>query len=143
MRSFQESVAAIATETFSLPHHGFRLTILALLLLFLTGCASTRPAEDSATDRYYPEWLTGAPYAPTFKVLDTESSLGPYARHAKTITLKDLVKMHGHPCDGLATRRLRIFGNAWRRDQQERGLDHEQVETGKRIQANKRKEHAS
>ncbi len=38
-----------------------------------------------------------------FEVLDTESSLGPYAMHAKRVTLKDLVKMHGHPCDGLVT----------------------------------------
>jgi formylmethanofuran dehydrogenase subunit E len=38
-----------------------------------------------------------------FRVLDTESSLGPYASDTKTVTLKDLVKMHGHPCDGLVT----------------------------------------
>jgi len=48
-------------------------------------------------------WLNRAPYAPTFQVLDTESSLGPYARSSKTITLTDLVKMHGHACDGLVT----------------------------------------
>jgi formylmethanofuran dehydrogenase subunit E len=33
--------------------------------------------------------------------MDTESALGPYAQHAKTITLGDLVRMHGHACDGL------------------------------------------
>ena len=52
---------------------------------------------------YYPDWMANARYAPTFQVLDTESSLGPYAEKTKTITLKDLVKMHGHPCDGLVT----------------------------------------
>lgn len=34
-------------------------------------------------------------------VLDTESSLGPYAEHPKALTLGDLVRMHGHACDGL------------------------------------------
>jgi len=31
------------------------------------------------------------------------SSLGSYAYFEKTITLKDLAKMHGYPCDGLVT----------------------------------------
>lgn len=52
---------------------------------------------------YYFDWMAEASYAPTFDVLDTESSLGPYAQSTKHITLKDLVKMHGHPCDGLVT----------------------------------------
>lgn len=42
-------------------------------------------------------------YAPIFQVKDTESSLSAYAPKTKTINLKDLVKMHGHPCDGLVT----------------------------------------
>ncbi|NQV31466.1 MAG: hypothetical protein HQ515_02175, partial [Phycisphaeraceae bacterium] len=33
----------------------------------------------------------------------TQSSLGPYEARPKSIDLKDLVKMHGHPCDGLIT----------------------------------------
>lgn len=48
-------------------------------------------------------WLDKAPHAPRFQVLDTESSLGPYDRVPKVITLSDLVKMHGHACDGLVT----------------------------------------
>ena len=47
--------------------------------------------------------MAQAQYAPVFHVRDTESSLGPYASQTKPITLKDLVKMHGHPCDGLVT----------------------------------------
>lgn len=38
---------------------------------------------------------------PVFRVLDTESSHGRYSRSAKEITFEDLVKFHGHPCDGL------------------------------------------
>ena len=78
-------------------------------LLLFSGCASINNAQtvDNNTSNqicwYYPDWITKASYAPAFEVLDTESSLGPYAAKTKTITLKDLIKMHGHPCDGLIT----------------------------------------
>jgi formylmethanofuran dehydrogenase subunit E len=35
------------------------------------------------------------------RVLDTESSLGPMAKASQEVTLGDLVRFHGHPCDGL------------------------------------------
>ncbi|MGC8722437.1 MAG: formylmethanofuran dehydrogenase subunit E family protein [Acidobacteriota bacterium] len=35
------------------------------------------------------------------RVLDTESSLGPMSQRPQTVTLADLVRFHGHPCDGL------------------------------------------
>ena len=38
---------------------------------------------------------------PVFKVLDTESSHGRYSQYTKEITFDDLVKFHGHACDGL------------------------------------------
>jgi formylmethanofuran dehydrogenase subunit E len=38
---------------------------------------------------------------PVFKVLDTESSHGRYSQSTKEITFHDLVKFHGHACDGL------------------------------------------
>lgn len=74
--------------------------LLALSMALLGGCA-TRPTGNVAW--YYFDWMADAPYAPVFHVRDTESSLGPYAEKTKTITMKDLVKMHGHPCDGLVT----------------------------------------
>ena len=59
----------------------------------------------SAPDRtpawYAMDWVVNSPYAPEFEVLDTESAFGRYAPMTKTITLKDLVKFHGHACDGL------------------------------------------
>lgn len=79
------------------------------VLISLSGCISaTNPQTINEnvldeTSWYYFEWMAVAPYAPTFQVRDTESSLGPYAKKTKIITLKDLVKMHGHPCDGLVT----------------------------------------
>jgi len=78
--------------------------ILALLAA-LAACASTSPTTPTAptndTGWYEFDWLSTAPYAPTFEVMDTESALGPYADRSKTIALGDLVRMHGHACDGL------------------------------------------
>lgn len=51
-------------------------------------------------DWYWPAWAARAEL-PVFAVLDTESSLGRYAPASKRVTVKDLVKFHGHPCDGL------------------------------------------
>ncbi len=79
------------------------LVVLTAVTTLLSGCSSTPRAGREASEWYFPQWLADAPYAPTFQVRDTESSLGPYASRTKTITLKDLVKMHGHPCDGLVT----------------------------------------
>ena len=79
------------------------LVILAAATTLLSGCASAPCAKQESADWYYPAWMANAPDAPVFEVRDTESSLGPYASETKTITLKDLVKMHGHPCDGLVT----------------------------------------
>jgi formylmethanofuran dehydrogenase subunit E len=55
--------------------------------------------EDHA-DWWWPAWAAVADL-PVFDVLDTEPSLGRYAQGTKRIGLKDLVKFHGHPCDGL------------------------------------------
>ena len=56
---------------------------------------------DLASNWYFFAWAEQAPSPPVFHVLDTESSLGPYAVQTKAITMKDLVKFHGHLCDGL------------------------------------------
>jgi formylmethanofuran dehydrogenase subunit E len=55
---------------------------------------------DNEPDWYWPTWAAAADL-PRFHVLDTESSHGRYAQGTKTLTLKDLVKFHGHACDGL------------------------------------------
>ena len=64
----------------------------------------TTPKTDEIGDNtvtwYWPEWAASASLPP-FQVRDTESSHGWYAQVAKTITFKDLVKFHGHACDGL------------------------------------------
>ncbi|GAB4369431.1 MAG: hypothetical protein Kow0062_03350 [Acidobacteriota bacterium] len=42
-----------------------------------------------------------ARFSPVVLVRDTISSLGPLAREPQRVTLDDLVRYHGHPCDGL------------------------------------------
>ncbi|MCM8774835.1 MAG: formylmethanofuran dehydrogenase subunit E family protein [Candidatus Omnitrophica bacterium] len=84
--------------------------VIVSLFVFLGGAISQKSISNQdghtsghETDWYYFDWILKAPYVPTFQVLDTESSLGPYANKTKTITLKDLIKFHGHACDGLFT----------------------------------------
>jgi formylmethanofuran dehydrogenase subunit E len=79
------------------------VVVLISAAILVTRCAPTGKAGHETADWYYFDWLAQAPYAPVFEVRDTESSLGPYANQTKAITIKDLIKMHGHPCDGLVT----------------------------------------
>jgi len=76
-----------------------------ILLALLGACAAAKPSRTPApaedTSWYEFDWLTHSPCSPSFLVLDTESSLGPYAPRPKRIDLGDLVRMHGHACDGL------------------------------------------
>ena len=57
--------------------------------------------KDIEPEWYFPEWLGTSPYTPVFKALDTVNKYGRYAQETKTITLKDLIKFHGHFCGGL------------------------------------------
>lgn len=78
--------------------------LLTLLASCLSGAAMPVQASDevdTSPDWYYPQWLAEAPYTPEFRVRDTENKYGRYAEQAKTITLKDLIKFHGHFCGGL------------------------------------------
>ncbi len=58
-------------------------------------------AEAQENAWYVPEWVTSAPYAPVFQVRDTLHKYGRYAPKTKLITIKDLIKFHGHLCGGL------------------------------------------
>ncbi|TCS71748.1 FmdE protein associated with molybdenum formylmethanofuran dehydrogenase [Sulfuritortus calidifontis] len=75
-------------------------TLLLLLLALATPTWAAAPA-DNAADWYYPAWLAEAPHAPVFQVRDTVNKYGRYASEPKVITLKDLIKFHGHFCGGL------------------------------------------
>lgn len=50
---------------------------------------------------FIPHWATESPNLPSFEVLDTRSAQGRADARPKTVTLRDLVLMHGHLCDGV------------------------------------------
>jgi len=75
--------------------------LLSILICLALPVAAAHHLSAVEKPWYDIRWMLSAPHAPTFRVLDTESSLGPYAVQSKTLTLQDLVRMHGHPCDGL------------------------------------------
>lgn len=74
---------------------------LLVFLLAMTTSALATPPADNALDWYYPQWLAEAPHAPVFRVRDTVNKYGRYASETKTVTVKDLIKFHGHFCGGL------------------------------------------
>ena len=82
---------------------GASLIIMALLLIAPTSALDAGPLviKDVTPEWYFPEWLGTSPHAPYFQVRDTTNKYGRYARLTKTITLKDLIKFHGHFCGGL------------------------------------------
>ncbi|MFC1836446.1 formylmethanofuran dehydrogenase subunit E family protein [Thermodesulfobacteriota bacterium] len=63
--------------------------------------AVERHIGSQGPERYYPEWLAEAPYTPAFYAKDTMHKYGRYDSEAKQITIKDLIKFHGHLCGGL------------------------------------------
>ena len=75
----------------------------------VTGAADARVVEppqipaikDIKPEWFFPEWLGKSPYSPSFEVQDTVNKYGRYATQTKTITIKDLIKYHGHFCGGL------------------------------------------
>ena len=79
------------------------LFVMALLLIAPIGAldAGQLALKDASPEWYFPEWLGNSPHAPSFQVRDTANKYGRYAKTTKTITLKDLIKFHGHFCGGL------------------------------------------
>ena len=55
-----------------------------------------------AVDRT-PTWyapMMAQPYAPSFEILATRGTQGRYYPYTYTVTLKDMIKWHGHDCEG-------------------------------------------
>lgn len=82
-----------------------RISCLLLFCLLLSaglGIAKERQGKtDNSPDWFYPEWMANAKYNQPIAVRDTDSALGRYSLKTKEIGLKDLARIHGHPCDGL------------------------------------------
>ncbi len=76
------------------------VVVTALTMFGASPALAAQPTADTP-DWYYPQWLAAAPHAPVFKVRDTVNKYGRYAAETKTITIRDLIKFHGHFCGGL------------------------------------------
>lgn len=51
-----------------------------------------------------PTWyasMVSKPYAPVFEILATRGTQGRYYPYTYAVTLKDIIKAHGHDCEGL------------------------------------------
>ncbi len=70
-------------------------------LFVLTVMLASGPVVGGSSGPLTVDEAMAATHAPVVRVVDTESSLGPLSVHPQTITLEDLVRYHGHPCDGL------------------------------------------
>ncbi len=81
------------------------VALLAVLFIAATvSVAQSAPAQKQAgKEEFYPEWAAQARYLQPLKVVDTDSALGRCNLQPKSITLKDMARMHGHLCDGLVT----------------------------------------
>jgi len=80
---------------------------LFLLFAFFSVTSATQAVacegcSDNTQAWFYPEWAVSAPYVQPIRVRDTDSALGRYSLKTKQIGLKDLARIHGHLCDGLA-----------------------------------------
>lgn len=50
-----------------------------------------------------PTWyapMVGMPYAPVFEILATKGTQGRYYPYTYAVTIKDMIKWHGHDCEG-------------------------------------------
>lgn len=79
------------------------ISLLACCLVSLTPARASGPEIPPTTPSnwYYPEWVASSPYNLPVRVLDTDSALGRYSLAPKEIGLQDIVRFHGHLCDGL------------------------------------------
>jgi formylmethanofuran dehydrogenase subunit E len=75
--------------------------LLLLLTAIWAAAAGSTTLRAQEGEWWAPSWLLNSPYSPSFDVQDTVNKYGRYADRAKTITLGDLIKFHGHFCGGL------------------------------------------
>ena len=88
----------------------------AIFFLFVAGAVAGEPTYKQgetifietgveAPDRN-PTWyasMVAKPYAPVFEMFATQGTQGRYYPYTYPVTLKDLVRFHGHDCEGTTT----------------------------------------
>lgn len=81
----------------------FLATTIIVALFSTPSRAQQRSGKaDNTPDWFYPAWAAEAPHNIPIVVRDTDSALGRYNLETKELGLKDLVRAHGHLCDGMA-----------------------------------------
>ena len=82
----------------------FAQSLAVLFLVAALGAAQASLAQkQTGQEDFYLEWAAQARYLQPLWVVDTDSALGRLNLHPKSITLKDMARVHGHLCDGLVT----------------------------------------
>ena len=80
-----------------------RCSFLVTLVL-CAGIQSVRADKDgtdNSPDWFFPVWAAEAIFNQPIRVRDTDSALGRLSLRTKALGLKDIVRLHGHLCDGL------------------------------------------
>jgi len=84
-------------------HHRCAFLLLACFIFAsITQAVACEGCSDNTQAWFYPAWAASASYAQPIRVRDTDNALGRYSLKTKQIGLKDLARIHGHLCDGLA-----------------------------------------
>ena len=82
-------------------NRALKLLLMVVVILMWPLTDRFHASSGESDDWYFPQWLAAGPHTPLFEVRDTENKYGRYAAQTKRITLKDLIKFHGHFCGGL------------------------------------------
>lgn len=93
----------------------FFCLVLIIALFFCSPVWSGEPTYRQGIDIFIetgvdqpdrvPTWyasMVAKPYSPVFEILATRGTQGRYYPYTFAVTMKDLVKFHGHDCEGLS-----------------------------------------
>lgn len=93
------------------------ITFIVLIVMLFMGspAGSGEPTYKQGIDTFIetgvdqpdkvPTWyapMVAKPYAPVFEILATRGTQGRYYPYTYAVTMKDIVKFHGHDCEGLS-----------------------------------------
>lgn len=94
---------------------GFFFLVLVAALLTCSPVWSGEPTYRQGVDIFIetgvdqpdrvPTWyapMVAKPYSPVFEILATRGTQGRYYPYTLAVTMKDMVKFHGHDCEGLS-----------------------------------------
>jgi len=87
--------------------------LVSLVLLFATQAQAQEPTYKQGVNIFIetgvtqpdriPTWyapMVAMPYAPVFEILATKGTQGRYYQRTYAVTIKDMIKWHGHDCEG-------------------------------------------